>query len=111
MSNQESNPLKELLETYNLILEKSEFSEYVKYEDLLDQLYIKIADMRLTEEDRMMIAEIQELHGRIIRFITLEKESLSQKMVNFSKRKRVTQSYGGMTNNYDVGAFFVDFKK
>lgn len=111
MSNQKSNPLVELMQIYKQILDKRSFEEYEKHADMLDQLYIKINMMDMSAGNLELLAEVRTLHEQVIHFITLEKESLSQEIIMFNRKKRMTQDYGKTYNANDVGAFFVDFKK
>ncbi|WP_028538136.1 MULTISPECIES: hypothetical protein [Paenibacillus] len=110
MSSQRFNPLVELMQIYEQILEKHSFEEYEKYASILDQLYNEINGMKRTEGDLEFLDKVRELHEQIIHFITLEKEKLGQEIIMFNRKKRVTQDYGKYNAN-DVGAFFVDFKK
>ncbi|AWB46228.1 hypothetical protein DCC85_20065 [Paenibacillus sp. CAA11] len=112
MVNHDPSAFQRILEIYKLILsESATFDEYTKYSEELDQLYIEVGSKEPSEEDSLILEDIKVLHERIIQLIMLEKEKLSQEIVMFEKRKRMTQDYGKLSNNYDVGAFFVDFKK
>jgi len=98
-------------EIYKLILSESTFDEYAKHSDELDQLYIQVGKEKLPEENRLILEDIKVLHEQVIHLITSEKEALAQEIVLHEKKKRMTQDYGKLSNNYDVGAFFVDSKR
>ncbi|MFB5674706.1 hypothetical protein ACE3NQ_14730 [Paenibacillus terreus] len=105
------NPVHEILMIYKTILDNPRFDEFQKHESMLDQLYIKLDSWELTEEEKTGLREIQKMHEQIIRFIVAEKESLSQEMFLYGKKKRAANHYNTLSNSYDAGAFFMDFRK
>lgn len=106
-----NNPVYEIFRIYKIILANPCFEEFQKHESMLDHLYTKLDSWELTKEEKTELLEIQKMHEQIIRFIVEEKESISQEIFLHEKKKHAANHYNTLSNNYDVGALFMDFRK
>ncbi|GIO33300.1 MULTISPECIES: hypothetical protein [Paenibacillus] len=104
------NSIDEILLIYQNILQNPSFKMYEENANRLDQLYEDVKNQPITSEDKVKIAQILELNEQVIQVILNEKVMLSQEIIMFEKKKQATNYYGKLSNTYDVGAFFVDFK-
>ncbi|MDR0268708.1 hypothetical protein [Paenibacillus sp.] len=105
------NPVEQLLQVYRLIMDNPCFDIYQQYEQRLEQLYELAKAKQLTESDRLLLSEVQILHGELIHVIMEEKEDTSTQIDLLEQKKRISDHYGRQSNNYGVDAFFVDFRK
>lgn len=104
-------PIEELVRLYRVVLEVPSFEHYRKYEERIDKLYDHLRQLSPTEYDLSLLSEVQVLHEELTLVILNETKELKEEMDLFEKKKRISDHYGRQSNSYDVGAFFVDFKK
>lgn len=107
----QNGPIEQLVRLYRVVLESPSFDHYRKYEEQIDNLYDHLRQLSLTEYDLSLLSEVQVLHEELTLVILNETKELKEEMNLFEKKKRISDHYGRHSNNYDVGAFFVDFKK
>lgn len=105
-----SNPVEQLHLLYKKVVENPCFDQYAIYENSITRLFDCIKQRQFNESDRLLLAEIREMHEQVICAILAEKNNLSMDMDLLERKKRASDHYGRISN-YNASAFFVDFKK
>ncbi|WP_339295022.1 hypothetical protein MKY82_31375 [Paenibacillus sp. FSL W7-1279] len=105
------SPAEELLRLYQVVMEIPSYDHYSEHEERMTKLYDHLCEITLTEYDRSLLSEVQVLHEKLTEVILNEKRILNEEINLFEKRKRISDHYGRQSNNYNVDAFFLDYKK
>ncbi|KZS45798.1 hypothetical protein AWU65_07680 [Paenibacillus glucanolyticus] len=104
-------PVEALFELYQKIMEDPNYDNYSKYEEEIDELYGYLRLVSLTKDDLRLLSDVQTLHEKLVHVIIKETNILNKDIKLFEKKKRISEHYGRQSNNNNIGAFFVDFKK
>ncbi|MGG4344512.1 hypothetical protein [Paenibacillus lautus] len=100
-----------LLHLYQTVMKNPSFDYYSQYEGEFSRLYEELAHTTMTKDDLRVLAEVQILHEQLVHVIFEETNVLNEEIGVLEKKKKISDHYGRQSNNYNVGAFFVDYRK
>ncbi|PCL91540.1 hypothetical protein [Paenibacillus lautus] len=100
-----------LLHLYQTVMENPSFDLYSQHEEEFSCLYEELSHITMTKDDLRVLAEVQKLHEQLVHVIFEETNVLNEEIVVLEKKKKISDHYGRQSNNYNVGAFFVDYRK
>lgn len=100
-----------LILIYTQLLKTPTFENYEMNAVEIDNLFVQLQQDESYGHDLGKLNEIKKLHDQVVSMILLEKESLSEQISSFKRKKFVSGQYGKVSNYEGMDAFFVDYKK
>ncbi|MGE6231048.1 hypothetical protein [Paenibacillus chitinolyticus] len=101
--------LDEISANYTCILKSPCFEVYEKYSEVINDLYASLEQRSITDEDKMKLKEIKNMHDEITQALEVEKKTLEKQIVAVEKKKNASNVYNKQAS-YINDAFFVDIK-
>ncbi|WP_068777457.1 hypothetical protein [Paenibacillus sp. FJAT-26967] len=101
--------LNEISINYTCILKSPCFEVYEEYSEVINKLYSLLEQRSITDEDKLKLKEIKNMHDEIMQALESEKKTLEKQIVAIEKKKNASNVYNKQAS-YINDAFFVDIK-